>query len=113
LRFVPIGLGFGIFQSPNNSAIMGAAPRTQLGVVSGMLAISRTLGQTVGIAILGAVWASQVIAYAGAVLPGGATGAPPAAQVAALQDTFTVVVVLMSVALGLAVWALYKSKEYK
>ncbi len=113
LRFVPIGLGFGIFQSPNNSAIMGAAPRTQLGVVSGMLAISRTLGQTVGIAILGAVWASRVIFHAAGSSSGGATGAPAAAQVAGLQDTFLVVVVLMSIALGLALWALYKSKEYK
>lgn len=113
LRFVPIGLGFGIFQSPNNSAIMGAAPRQQLGVVSGMLAISRTLGQTVGIAILGAIWASRVFFHATAVLSGDATRAPAAAQVAALQDTFLVVVILMSMALGLALWALYRSKEYK
>ena len=28
LRMLPIGLGMGTFQSPNNSAIMGAAPRT-------------------------------------------------------------------------------------
>ena len=27
LRMLPIGLGMGVFQSPNNSAIMGAAPR--------------------------------------------------------------------------------------
>ena len=111
LRFIPLGLGFGIFQSPNNSAIMGAAPRQQLGVVSGMLAISRTLGQTVGIAILGAVWASRVIYYAGVVPSGGATEAPPAAQVAGLHDTFLVTVVLMSLALGLALWALVQSKE--
>jgi EmrB/QacA subfamily drug resistance transporter len=57
LRALPIGIGIGIFQSPNNSAIMGAAPRERLGVVSGMLSISRTLGQTVGISIISAVWA--------------------------------------------------------
>ena len=53
LLFFPIGLGMGIFQSPNNSAIMGSAPQERLGVVSGMLAITRTLGQTTGIALLG------------------------------------------------------------
>jgi EmrB/QacA subfamily drug resistance transporter len=37
LRLLPVGLGMGIFQSPNNSVIMGAAPRHQLGVVSGLL----------------------------------------------------------------------------
>jgi nitrate/nitrite transporter NarK len=31
LRFLGIGLGMGIFQSPNNSAIMGAALRERLG----------------------------------------------------------------------------------
>jgi MFS family permease len=113
LRFVPIGVGFGVFQSPNNSAIMGAAPRHQLGVVSGMLAISRTLGQTLGIAILGAIWASRVLYHAGTAPSGGATDASAAAQVAGLQDTFLVMVVLMSLALGLSVWALYKSKEYQ
>jgi EmrB/QacA subfamily drug resistance transporter len=111
LRFVPIGLGFGIFQSPNNSAVMGTAPRERLGVVSGMLAISRTLGQVTGIAVLGAVWASRVVAYSGGAVPGGATQAASSAQVAALQDTFLVCVALMSVGLGLGLWALRKSRE--
>ncbi len=111
LRFVPIGLGFGIFQSPNNSAVMGAAPRERLGIVSGMLAISRTLGQVTGIAVLGAVWASRVFIYSGGAVPGGATQASASAQVAALQDTFLVCVALMSVALGLGLWALRKSRE--
>ena len=59
LRFLPVGLGMGMFQSPNNSAIMGAAPRERLGIASGMLAVTRTLGQTTGIAVLGALWAGH------------------------------------------------------
>ncbi|GAP14670.1 drug resistance transporter, EmrB/QacA subfamily [Longilinea arvoryzae] len=59
MRALPMGIGLGIFQSPNNSAVMGAAPRERLGVVSGMLSISRTLGQMVGISILSAVWAMK------------------------------------------------------
>ncbi len=111
LRFVPIGLGFGIFQSPNNSAVMGAAPRERLGIVSGMLALSRTLGQVTGIAVLGAVWAGSVYIYSGGAVPGGATQAPPSAQVAGLQDTFMVCVALMAVALGFGLWALRKSNS--
>ena len=38
-----VGLGMGIFQSPNNSAIMGAAPAHHLGTISGVLAINRTI----------------------------------------------------------------------
>jgi EmrB/QacA subfamily drug resistance transporter len=104
LRLFPIGLGMGIFQSPNNSAIMGAAPRERLGVASGLLSITRTLGQTVGIAIMGAIWAARAAAHAGATLPGGATEAPAAAQVTALHDTYRVIIVLVTGALLVAVW---------
>jgi EmrB/QacA subfamily drug resistance transporter len=106
LRFLPLGIGMGIFQSPNNSAIMGTAPRERLGVVSSLLAITRTLGQTTGIAVLGAVWASRVFHHAGAALPGGATAASAVAQVAGLQDTFLGDVFLISAALALGIWGL-------
>jgi EmrB/QacA subfamily drug resistance transporter len=111
LRFLPIGIGIGVFQSPNNSAIMGAVPRSRLGIASGLLSITRTLGQTAGIAALGALWASRVAMRAGQNLAGGATAAPPAAQVAALNDTFSFVVLLMMSALGLAVWGLVQERR--
>jgi EmrB/QacA subfamily drug resistance transporter len=104
LGVMPIGIGFGIFQSPNNSAIMGATPREQLGVASGLLGLSRTLGQTAGIALFGALWATRVSAYAGEPLPGGATTASVTAQIAALNDTFLATLLLMGVALLLSMW---------
>ncbi len=113
LRFAPIGLGFGIFQSPNNTAIMAAAPRRQTGVVSGMLALSRTLGQTTGIAILGTVWASLVTFHAGNLIPGGATEAPADLQVLALQETFLVISAIIAIAVGLSAWAMMKSEKVK
>jgi len=106
LRFFPIGLGMGVFQSPNNSAIMGTSPRDKLGIVSGMLAVNRTLGQTSGIAILGAIWAALTIAYATPLSAINATDAPPTAQIAALKVTFLVISLLILIALGLAIWAL-------
>jgi MFS family permease len=112
LRFMPIGIGMGVFQSPNNSAIMGTAPRQRLGIVSGMLAVTRSLGQTTGIAVLGAVWASRVFYYAGDTPAGGATSAPAFAQVAGLHDTFLGIMGIMSLALGLAIWGLlYERKK--
>lgn len=111
LRFLPIGLGMGIFQSPNNSAIMGSVPRTRLGVASGLLSMTRTLGQTVGIAALGALWASRVFAYTGQVLAGGVTAASPGNQAAGLQDTFLVVDLFVIVALGLSVWGLVRERR--
>ena len=106
LRFAPVGLGLGVFNAPNNSAIMGAAPRSRLGVASGLLAITRILGQTTGIALLGALWATRVGVHAGILPPDGPSAAAPAAQVAALQDTMWVSVVLVLTAFGLALWAL-------
>ena len=106
MRFLPIGLGMGIFQSPNNSAIMGAAPRERLGVVSGILAINRTIGQTTGIAIMGAIWSSLVLKYTGGGLSVQATDALPAFQVAGLQSTLMITVILIFLALVLSLWAL-------
>lgn len=111
VRFLPIGVGMGIFQSPNNSAIMGAAPRARLGVASGLLSITRTLGQITGIAILGALWASRVTDRFGDALQGGATTAPAAAQVVALQDTFFAVVILIALALMLGIWGLVQERR--
>jgi len=105
IRMCILGLGIGTFISPNNSAIMGSASRRQLGIVSGFMAITRTLGQTVGVAVMGAVWAARTASHAGARLQDGATLAPPQAQVAALQDTFHAAVALMVAALLLGVWA--------
>jgi MFS family permease len=111
LRFLPIGIGMGVFQSPNNSAIMGSAPRERLGVASGLLAITRTLGQTTGIATLGALWAARVAYHTGGTSQGDATTAPVAAQVAGQQDTFLVVLVLITLALALGVWGLVQERR--
>jgi EmrB/QacA subfamily drug resistance transporter len=111
LRFLPIGVGMGIFQSPNNSAIMGAAPTHRLGIVSGLLAFTRVLGQTTGIALLGALWAGRAIFYAGEKLAGGATEASPEAQASALQDTFLAMTIIIGLALVLAIWALIKYRH--
>jgi MFS family permease len=111
LRFLPIGIGIGVFQSPNNSAIMGAVPRSQLGIASGLLSITRTLGQTTGIAALGALWASRVAYRAGSSLVGGATVAPAAAQVAGLNDTSLIVVLMLGLALALAAWGLMQERR--
>ena len=113
LRFLPVGLGMGIFQSPNNSAIMGAAPRDRLGIASGMLAVTRTLGQTTGIAVLGALWAGQVYKYAGGLVSEGATSAPIFAQVSALRDTFMIVSVLILFALLLSIWGLREERKQR
>ncbi|HVI06530.1 MAG TPA: MFS transporter, partial [Sphingomicrobium sp.] len=47
-RMAVCGLGFGLFQSPNNRTIVSCAPRQRSGAAGGMLATARLLGQTAG-----------------------------------------------------------------
>jgi EmrB/QacA subfamily drug resistance transporter len=48
-RLALCGLGMGLFQPPNNNAVMGTLPRDRLGSGGGMLATARVLGQVLGI----------------------------------------------------------------
>ena len=92
---------------------MGSAPQGRLGIVSGTLAATRTIGQTAGIALLGALWAGRTLYYAGSALAAGATEASSEAQAAALQDTFLVTTALVAAALLLAVVAWLRGRNVR
>lgn len=51
-RMALSGIGFGLFQSPNNRTMIAAAPRERSGGASGMLGTARLLGQTTGAALV-------------------------------------------------------------
>ncbi len=110
LRFLPLGMGMGIFQTPNNSTIMSSAPRERLGVASGLLSLTRTLGQITGIALIGMLWTSRVMAYNLSPIKS-SMEATPIAQVAGLQDTMHYVLVLIIIALVLSIFAWYTEKN--
>jgi len=59
IRFVILGIGIGMFSSPNNSSIMGSVPRDKLGTGSAMIATTRQIGISSGIAIAGAIFTSR------------------------------------------------------
>jgi DHA2 family multidrug resistance protein-like MFS transporter len=52
-RMAVCGLGFGLFQSPNNRTIVSSAPKPRSGAAGGMLATARLLGQTAGAVTVG------------------------------------------------------------
>ncbi|SRR5579871_238980 len=87
-RMLVAGTGQAFFQSPNNSALMGSAPRERQGVASGFLATGRVIGQSVSVALAGAIFTSLGGAVAGVILVQGTRHLPPA-RIAGLQDTFT------------------------
>ena len=47
-----IGIGFGLFSSPNNNAIMGAVKAEFYGIASSIVAVMRLIGQAVSMAIV-------------------------------------------------------------
>lgn len=51
-RMALCGCGFGLFQSPNNRAILNSSPNHRSGAASGMLSTARLFGQTVGAALV-------------------------------------------------------------
>lgn len=63
LRLGLLGLGIGIFQSPNNSIIMSSVPKNRLGVASGTMATMRSMGMILGVAIAGAVFSYRFAQY--------------------------------------------------
>ncbi|WP_390343953.1 MFS transporter [Variovorax boronicumulans] len=55
-RMALCGLGFGLFQSPNNHTIVSSPPAHRSGAASGMLGTARLTGQTLGAVVLAAVF---------------------------------------------------------
>ena len=57
-RLVVCGLGFGLFQSPNNHTILTSAPSNRSGAASGMLGTARLTGQSLGAVCIAALFAA-------------------------------------------------------
>lgn len=69
-----VGLGTGIFTPPNNSALLGAAPRDRQGIASGVMATARNFGMVLGVAMAGAV-VTTIMARPGGTLVAGVDAA--------------------------------------
>ncbi|NUU37652.1 MFS transporter [Pseudomonas sp. C2B4] len=93
---VVITLGYALFQTANNTAVMGDVRPEQRGVVSGLLNLSRNLGLITGASVLGAVFA-----LASATVDIGS--AQPEAVASGMRVTFAVALSLVGAACLIAV----------
>ncbi len=57
------GVGCAIFEPPNMNLIMGASSKERLGTASAIVSTLRTVGQSVGLALAGAVFATRQQTY--------------------------------------------------
>lgn len=92
IRVAPMGFGMGVFQSPNNSAVLGAVPPERLGIASGLLALTRMLGQAIGLPLGASLFGVLAFSHTPAI---DVTSAPPEALVFGLQGTFRIAALIL------------------
>jgi len=92
---IVITIGYALFQTANNTAVMTDIPSDQRGVISGMLNLSRNLGLITGASTLGAVF---VLASATT----DSTTVSPQAVASGMRITFAVALTLIAAALVIA-----------
>jgi EmrB/QacA subfamily drug resistance transporter len=80
-QMVLLGTGLGLTSAPATEAIMGVVPKEKAGIGSAMNDATRELGGTLGVAVIGSVFAS--LYAAGLALP---AGLPPRAAQAARES---------------------------
>jgi EmrB/QacA subfamily drug resistance transporter len=61
--FLFLGVGLGMFQSPNNNFIFASVPRQHYGIASGFIATMRNAASSLGIAAWGAILTSELTTH--------------------------------------------------
>jgi EmrB/QacA subfamily drug resistance transporter len=79
-NMIVVGVGLGMLQPVLTLAVQNAIPRTRLGVGTGAVTYLRSLGQTLGVAVVGAVEASVFSNALSNRLPSGIAQLPADAQ---------------------------------
>jgi MFS family permease len=110
-RVAPMGIGMGIFFSPNNSAIMGSVPPQRLGVASGLMALSRNLGTTVWMPIMGAVFTAIVLSSSGMPYLNDVIDASAQAIVKGVAGAYRIAAMIVLVSTILAFISLFAEKK--
>ena len=95
LRFAFLGVGMGFFMPPNHALIMGSVPKSRLGIASGLMTLSRTLGQVIGVSLLSMLWVLRTRANALHPIFKDIIDASVSAKVKGFSDTMLMVSVLM------------------
>lgn len=113
LRFIPIGLGNGLFQSPNNVSIINSAPQNRIGIVSSMISTARTLGQVTGVAVISSLWFRLTMYHEKNNTLTNVSQATKSSQLSAMHDTFLFACLLISIAIIITLYSYYKENNEK
>jgi EmrB/QacA subfamily drug resistance transporter len=83
------GLGAGVFIAPNDSAILAVTPKTHLGVASGIMGVSRTIGTLLGQSVTAGLLTARLAARGDDFVP-------------SYHEVFAVVALVTFLGVGLA-----------
>lgn len=96
-----LGIGLGMFQSPNSSSVMSSVPRNKLGQAGGINSLIRNVGMIMGIAISVTLFQAW-----------GGVAKPASEQVSAFMSAYrSVMLVAMTIAIAAAAISLNR-KSY-
>ncbi|MCF8563929.1 MFS transporter [Alicyclobacillus tolerans] len=88
LHLAVFGIGQGMFQSPNNSSIMGSVQREKLGVAGGINALVRNIGMLLGISLSVSLFSARLHQLTGSASLAAERTAGAQEFVAALHTVF-------------------------
>ncbi|WP_223879780.1 MFS transporter [Paenibacillus spiritus] len=112
LWIVLLGVGGGLFQSPNNSLVMSQVPRTQLGSAGSVNSLVRNIGMVVGITVATTVL-FQVMSHRAGYRVTGLVAGRPEIFLAGMHTVFLTSSSICAVAAMLTGWRLLRAKRAK
>jgi EmrB/QacA subfamily drug resistance transporter len=103
-RVAPVGLGMGLFNAANNSSVLNAVPREQLGIASALLSLMRTLGQTTGVPVIASIFSLIALGEAGGEHHHALLTLPPESLLRGLHWAFIAGAALTLLAFAAGAW---------
>ncbi|MBB3131859.1 EmrB/QacA subfamily drug resistance transporter [Paenibacillus rhizosphaerae] len=107
-----LGIGSGLFQSPNNSLVMSQVPRTQLGSAGSVNSLVRNVGMVVGITVATTILFHVMSLRAGRRVTGLVPGHPDI-FLSGMHAVFSTSACICLVAAVLTGWRMYRAKAGK
>ena len=115
-RMIPLGVGMGIFISPNNTAIMSNVSQERLGVASALLSLCRVLGHIVGVPLLGSLFVAlsrteAKLAQSFDLTNANITNISVPALVFAENATFYIAACILAIAVLLLIYGMFQDRS--
>jgi len=111
LSISPVGFGMALFSAANNSAVMNSVARERLGIASGLLSLSRTLGQSTAIPVAAALLTLFALGHAGVVDHAVLLDLPASSLLRGTQHAFGLAWIAALLGAAIAAWMLVSDRR--